>query len=214
MPFIKREPTSPKVAAPAAPDTAPLLADLAGTDQERRWRAARALGNEPMAVPALAAALAIEQSPRLREAIMTALMRSGSEASVQALLPYLRAQDAGLRGAAIEALQAMPEAIEPFMQALLHDADSDVRLLATELARNMPAAVATRLLGDLLEHELHPNVCGAAIEVLAEVGTSAALPALQTCAARFAGTSFLPFAVSVAVARISGTQGEGSHGAP
>lgn len=214
MPFIKREPTSPKVAAPAVTDTAALLADLAGADQERRWRAARALGNEPMAVPALAAALAIEQSPRLREAIMTALMRIGSEASVQALLPYLRAQDAGLRGAAIEALQAMPEAIEPFMQALLHDADSDVRLLATELTRNMPAAVATRLLGDLLEQELHPNVCGAAIEVLAEVGTSAALPALQKCAARFAGTSFLPFAVSVAVARISGTQGEGSHGAP
>jgi HEAT repeat protein len=214
MPFIRRDPTAAKPAAPATSDLASQLADLGSADPEQRWRAARALGGQPMAVPALAAALAIEHSPRLREAIMTALMRVGDEASVRALLPYLRSQDAGQRGAAIEALQALPEAIAPFMDALLHDADSDVRILATELARNMPAAEATRLLSELLEHEPHANVCGAAIEVLAEVGTPAALPALHNCALRFAGTSFLPFAVSVAVARISGTEGEGSHGAP
>ena len=123
-----------------------------------------------------------------------------------ALLPYLRSQDAGLRAAAIEALQAMPEAILPFMTSLLGDGDSDVRILAAELARNMPAADATRLLCRLLEHEQHPNVCAAAVEVLAEVGTREAIPALEACARRFAGTPFLPFAVSVAVARISDTE--------
>ena len=82
---------------------------------------------------------------------MTALMRIGDEASVKALLPYLRSQDAALRGASIEALQALPEAILPFMTSLLADSDSDVRLLATELARNMSAADATRLLCGLLE---------------------------------------------------------------
>ena len=46
----------------------------------------------------------------------------------------------GQRAAAIEALQAMPAAILPFMDALLGDGDSDVRILATELARNLPAA--------------------------------------------------------------------------
>ncbi len=70
---------------------------------------------------------------------MTALMRIGDEASVEAMLPYLRSQDAALRAAAIEALQALPEAIAPFMATLLSDGDSDVRLLATELARNMNA---------------------------------------------------------------------------
>jgi HEAT repeat protein len=212
MPFIKRTPPSSKPAAEA--DLASRLSDLGSPDPEKRWHAARALGGEPAAVPALAAALATEHSPRLREAIMTALMRVGDETSVRALLPYLRSQDASQRGAAIEALQALPDAIEPFMDALLRDGDSDVRLLATELARNMPADIATRLLSELLEHETHANVCGAAIEVLAEVGTPEALPALHACATRFAGTSFLPFAVSVAVARISGTQGEGGHGAP
>jgi HEAT repeat protein len=214
MPFFKRDPTTSKPASPATGDLAAQIADLGHADSEKRWRAARALGGEPTAVPALAAALAIEDSPRLREAIMTSLMRVGDEASVRALLPYLRSQDASQRGAAIEALQALPDAIMPFMVALLHDEDSDVRILATELARNMPAAEATRLLSDLLQHEPHANVCGAAIEVLAEVGTPAALPALQRCAARFAGTAFLPFAVSVAVARISGTEREGGDGAP
>ena len=39
----------------------------------------------------------------------------------------------------------------PFMTALLSDNDSDVRILATELARNMPAKEATRVLCNLLE---------------------------------------------------------------
>jgi HEAT repeat protein len=214
VPFIKRDPTTSTNAAPAPADLESRLAELGSADPEKRWQAARALGGEPAAVPALSAALAVEHLPRLREAIMTALMRVGDEASVRALLPYLRSQDASQRGAAIEALQALPGPIMPFMVALLHDGDSDVRVLATELARNMPAVDATRLLSELLEHEPHINVCGAAIEVLAEVGTPAALPALQSCAERFAGTSFLPFAVSIAMARISGTQGEGGHGAP
>ena len=63
------------------------------------------------------------------------------------------------------------------MASLLDDSDSDVRILATELARNMPAADATHVLCTLLEHEQHPNVCAAAIDVLAEVGTRDALPA-------------------------------------
>ena len=57
------------------------------------------------------------------------------------------------------------------MAALLDDGDFDVRILATELARNMPAAEANHVLCTLLEHEQHPNVCAAAIDVLAEVGT-------------------------------------------
>ena len=75
-------------------------------------------------MPALSAALARETVPRVREAIMTALMRIGDTASVEAILPYLRSQDAGLRAAAIEALQAMPSAIAPFIAPLFSDTDS------------------------------------------------------------------------------------------
>ena len=180
---------------------------LDSPDAESRWTAARALAGRVDAVPALATALSRERVPRVREAIMTALMRIGDTASVEAMLPYLRSQDAGLRAAAIEALQALPAATAPFMALLFSDGDSDVRLLAAELARNMNASAATRLLCDLIEREQHPNVCAAAIDVLTEVGTPEALPALQKCAVRFAATPFLPFAISVAIARISGAEG-------
>jgi hypothetical protein len=70
----------------------------------------------------------------------------------------------------------------------------------------MPVEKATRALCSLLENELHPNVCAAAVEVLAEVGTRDAVPTLEACAQRFSNTPFLPFAISTALARISGTE--------
>jgi HEAT repeat protein len=158
-------------------------------------------------VSALATALKVEPITRVREALMTALMRVGDKASVAALVPYIRSQDASQRGAAIEALQSLPETTAPLMEALLSDSDTDVRILATELTRNMPAEDATRVLCGLLEKEQHPNVCAAAIDVLAEVGTPAAVPALKACAERFSGTPFLPFAVATTIARISNTEG-------
>jgi HEAT repeat protein len=192
-----------------APSTVsgPHRSALDSPDAEGRWTSARALAGQAEAVPALAAALGRETVPRVREAIMTALMRTGDAASVEAILPYLRSQDAGLRAMAIEALQALPSAIAPFMAPLFSDPDSDVRLLATELARNMDAPDATRLLCELIESEEHPNVCAAAVDVLTEVGTPQALPVLEKCAARFSATPFLPFAISMAIARISGTEG-------
>jgi HEAT repeat protein len=180
---------------------------LDDSDAESRWAAARALAGQADAVPELAAALRHETVPRVREAILTSLIRTGGSASAEAIVPCLRSEDAGLRAAAIEALQALPSAIAPLMAQLFSDPESDVRLLATELARNMKASDATRLLCDLIEHEPHPNVCAAAIEVLTEVGTPEALPALERCAVRFAATPFLPFAISMAIARISGAEG-------
>jgi HEAT repeat protein len=203
MPLIKG---STKGSAAGGDSTAHRAA-LDSPDAESRWTAARALAGQAEAVPALAAALGREPVPRVREAIMTVLMGIGDAASVEAILPYLRSQDAALRAVAIEALQALPEAIAPFMSPLLSDRDSDVRLLATELARNMKGSDATRLLCDLIAREQHPNVCAAAIDVLTEVGTPEALPALEKCTARFAATPFLPFAISVAIARISGAKG-------
>jgi HEAT repeat protein len=201
MPFVKRE--TPAKTAAEKPDLTAELVNLQSADADIRWSAARALGAHPEAVPALAAALAAEQAPKVREALATALLRVGNQASVECLVPHLRSPDAGLRAVAIEALQAMPEATQPFMNRLLADEDSDVRILALELVRGMPAEDVTRMVCGLLEREQHANVCAAAVDVLAEIGTPQALPALRACAVRFAGTPFLPFAVSAAIARIS-----------
>jgi HEAT repeat protein len=206
MPFVKRDVAAASgVGKEAGDGVATALTELSNPDPEARWGAARALGGRADAVPALATALGAEHSPRVREAIVTAILRVGNEASILVLLPYLRSQDAAERAATIEALQSLPQAMLPFMAALLGDSDSDVRILATELVRNMPAADATRTLCGLLEHEEHPNVCAAAIDVLAEVGTREAVPVLRACAERFSGSPFLPFAASIAIARISDT---------
>lgn len=207
MPFIKRDTSVSNSNGNRADDIARHVASLNSSDAEARWTAARALGGRTDAVAALGAALSAEQIPRVREAILTALVRTGDRGSVLALLPYIRSQDAGQRGAAIEALQSLPEAVLPFMETLLSDDDTDVRLLATELARNLSTKDATRLLCGLLENEPHPNVCAAAIDVLAEVGNRDAVPFLKACAERFSSTPFLPFAVATTIARISNIQG-------
>ena len=205
MPFVKRQ-GSGQERTSASGDTAAMhIAALAKADANARWGAARALGGIAGAVPALSSALETETDPRVREAIMTALIRTGDEASVRALLPSVRSQDASRRGSAIEALQALPEIITPFLTALLADGDSDVRLLATELTRNMSAAKATEILCNLLEQEVHPNVCAAAVEVLAELGTQDAMPVLAACAERFRDSPFLQFAITTTMGRIAGT---------
>jgi HEAT repeat protein len=203
MPFVKRDTAIPSAALPADEFAAHITA-LGSHDPDTRWQGARALAGRAEAVAPLAVALRVEATPRVREAIITALMRVGNSASVQALLPYLRSQDAGQRAAALEALQGLPHEIPPFLTALLADSDSDVRILVTELARNLPAAEATRLLCALLAVERHPNVCAAAIDVLAEVGTEDAIPVLEQCGRRFATTPFLPFAAAKAIALITG----------
>ena len=113
MPLIKGGGKAASVPGKAA-GPGEHIESLKSTDADARWKAARALAGQASAVPALAEALTGETAPRVREAMMTALMRVGDEASVKAMLPCLRADDAGLRGAAIEALQAMPDAVAPF----------------------------------------------------------------------------------------------------
>ena len=207
MPLIRRDAPASSAQSAEQPAFETRLADLRDADAERRWAAARALSGSPDAVPALAEALAAETDERVREALLTALLRIGGPPAVAALLPLLRSDDAALRAGALDALQAMPEAVLPHMPDLLGDTDVDVRVLAADLARSLPPAEANALLADLLDNEFDPNVCAAAIDVLAEIGTAEAVPALERCAARFGSEAFLPFAVRVALERISGSLG-------
>ena len=97
------------------------------------------------------------------------------------------------------------------LEALLHDADVDVRILACDLARDVAPAEASTLLSAVIETDLEINVCAAAVDVLAEVGSPEVLPALARCATRFADQPFLAFAVRVASERI-GVSADGPHG--
>jgi hypothetical protein len=85
---------------------------------------------------------------------------------------------------------------------LLTDSDTDVRILACDLTRQLPGALATQLLTDVLTKDPDANVCAAAVDVLAEAGERDALPALAACEARFVDTPFLSFAIGVVRHRI------------
>ena len=76
-------------------------------------------------------------------------------------------------------------------------------MLHCDLSRDLPSAEATRLLCEVLARNTEPNVCAAAIDVLADIGDAAALPFLEQCAMRFSDAPFLAFAVKVAIERIS-----------
>jgi HEAT repeat protein len=206
MPLIRGTPVRSQPAD--ARDVAAIL--RTGTTDER-WSAARALGarenratenHTTNGTKVLAEALKSETDPRVREAIFTSLVRIGSRESVDAMIPCLRADDAALRGGALDALRAMIDVTRPVLPALLADPDADIRLLTCDLTRELPAAEATRLLCDVLSRETEANVCAAAVDVLADIGEVRALPFLRACAVRFDDMTFLAFAVKVAMERI------------
>jgi HEAT repeat protein len=199
MPLI-RKPSTP-VAPPAVDALTAFDALENGTDDER-WAAARAVSRMPGGVAALARAIESERDVRVREAMLTSLARTGSPESVEALLPFVRSDDAQLRTGALDALRATNEGVRPYLPQLLRDRDVDVRLLACELARNLPADEASKFLCELLDAESEPNVCAAAVEVLAEVGGPTALPSLARCAERFRGTPFLDYSIELTAERI------------
>jgi len=201
MPLI-RKPLSAASGSPTVPDPAAVFAALArGTDDER-WSAARAAADLPDSVPALEDALRRERSPVVREAVFSALARIATKQSVEAVLPFLRSDDASIRTEASDALLAMKNIVWPSVAPLLRDPDADVRILACSLVREMPGEVAASLCCGLLDSEPEPNVCAAAVEVLAEVGESSALPVLERCAERFGDTPFLTFSIQMAIERI------------
>jgi HEAT repeat protein len=176
-------------------------AQLRSPDPDIRWRAARTLAAFPASVGPLGDAAAVETEPHVREAMYTSLARIGTPESVNVLIPHVRSDDAGRRTCAMDALKAMPRALGAALPGLLTDPDPDVRLLACDLARELPSAEATALLSDVLDNEQEVNVCAAAVDVIAEVGSSDALRALTRCGQRMADP-FLAFAIDVARRRI------------
>ncbi|MFG1425875.1 HEAT repeat domain-containing protein [Roseixanthobacter glucoisosaccharinicivorans] len=197
MPLIRTTSSMP----PDAPASSP--AGLTSGSSEDRWAAARAAGGSARNVAALRAALAQEQDPRVREAIFTSLALINTDDSIEAVLPHVRSDDARLRTGALDALRAMPERTARHLPALLADADSDVRVLACDLCRALPLAALHELLGALLARETEPNVCAAAVDVLADCGGQEILPALSHCALRFGGDPFLTFSIKIAKERIA-----------
>ncbi len=186
-------------------DMAGLIAQLDDADTGvRRW-AARDLVAHPQAAAAVCAQLSRERDSSVRSVLFSSAARLGGAVVAEALLPLLRSEDPGLRNGAIEVLSGLPDAVAPHIERLLHDADGDVRIFSVNLLGDLPHPQVPQWLAQVLLHETAVNVVGAALEVLAEVGTPASLPALQAAARRFADDPYIAFAVDLSIARIAPT---------
>lgn len=201
MPLIRKEPAGE--AKPTEADMRQAAAALRGGTAQERWNAARSLAAQPAADRILGAALAKEADVRVQAAIFTSLARLATPESVAAVVSQLRSDDPGRRTSALDVLRQMITAVRPRLPALLTDSDPDIRILCCDLARELPSAEATELLCGVLERESEPNVCAAAVDVLAEIGEPTALPALRECRTRFREQSFLTFAIEIASERIA-----------
>jgi HEAT repeat protein len=209
MPLVRKGPGGPAVASSA--ETQPDATILRNGSTQERWTAARALGAAAGGTKALAEALQTEVDASVREAIFLSLARIGNRESAEAVIAYLRSNDASLRTGALDSLRVMIEAVRPYLPMLLTDPDPDVRILVCDLVRDVPSPEATHLLCGVLERETELNVCAAAVDVLADIGEPEALPYLERCAERFHDEAFLTFAAKAAAGRITAPH-PGRHG--
>ncbi|MDR3514211.1 MAG: HEAT repeat domain-containing protein [Azospirillaceae bacterium] len=202
MGLVKGPPPAAEAVPLAARDIDALLIDLVAPDSGVRRHAARDLGAHPDAAMALCDRLQAETSSSVRAVLLTSLIRRQSPAVAARLTTFLRSDDTPLRNAAIEALQEMPDAVAPYLQALLVDPDSDIRIFAVNIVATLRHRRAPEWLTVVIRSDAHVNVCAAAVDGLSEVGGPDALADLHALRHRFADNDFMEFAIDTAIRRI------------
>ena len=175
---------------------------LDSSDAGLRRQAARQLAAVPGSEEVMLARIEVESDPAVREALFLSVMQRGTAQAARGLAELIRSEDAALRNAAIETLAALPTEVEPLMDMLLSDADPDVRILACNLLQMLPHPRVADWLTLVVSEDDHPNVCAAAVDGLAEVGSAECLPTLDALAARFPDDAFLQFAIDTVRARL------------
>lgn len=184
---------------------AELSQDLCWDEIARRRQAARELSGRDDGIPILCEHLQHEPAMSVRSIIVTSLIQSHSPVAVEGLIRFLRSENTAVRNEAIEALQEMPE-VGPYMESLLNDPDSDVRIFAVNILAVLPHPKAPEWLRKVILEEPHVNVCAAAVDCLAEIGDADSIAALKQLRLRFGNHPFMSFAIDATIARIGGSQ--------
>ena len=183
-------------------DCASLAAALDDADAAARRWAARDLVECPGASDALVRRLRLETDSSVREVILTTLTRLGDDVAVDGLVLCLRSEDAALRNEAIQAMKELPDEVAQLMSGILADPDPDVRIFAVNVLESLRHPQVEAWLIGVIDADPHVNVCGTAVDLLAEVGTGASRAALRRVRDRFADDAYIRFAADLALKRI------------
>ena len=204
MALLKRSDRTPGRPAPNAslPSRETLVAILrsAATQTERR-AAAQDLASSCAAAQELAAALPDEREHCVQAAILAALVSIGTDDAAAGVADAVVTEDALLRNAAVDALRAFGAKALPQIERLLASPHAELRIVGVGLLEAREALRARTLLHKILADDPELNVGLAAVEVLSLIGNPGDAAALRGFGARFAGNSFVAFAVELACRR-------------
>ncbi len=204
MGLVKAVPLPTRVETPAtAPDVA---TGLAHPDPAVRREAIRLAVGERASGP-LAARLPVESDEATRTRLIGALADIGDGVAIDALLDCLRGEDIPLRNGAIDALRTLPETAAPLIARLLNDPEPDVRIFGVNALEGLRHPDVETWLIDVIRDDEHVNVCAAAVELLGEIGSAAAIDPLEALKQRFPDQPFIGFAADVALDRIQPVSG-------
>jgi HEAT repeat protein len=201
MPLIRSSDAVEDPAAIATIDRTKLRTDLESPDDDVR-RAAVRLATRLGEAELLARHLEDESDIGLREAILTSLVRIGGVKAARPLIQMLSTEDALLRNALIETLQSMGEVVASEIESLLDDENPDLRIYAMNIIQSLRSPRVPDIALRVIATDPHVNVCAAAVDVLAEVGTPEMVDELRAVANRFPDQPFFAFAVRAAIKRI------------
>jgi HEAT repeat protein len=171
-------------------------------DAEVRSQAARELAVCDSGARVLLSRLEQEQSTLVRESIFTSLTQLGDSRAVAGMVELLRSEDAELRNGAIEALKLLPESVAEFIPGLLADIDPDVRILTISILESLRHPLVEEWLIEVIEEDQHLNVCGAALDLLAEVGTERSVGPIRGLRERFKDAPYMQFTADLVLKRI------------
>jgi len=156
-------------------------------------------------VEGLAKRLEEESSRAVQEAIVSALIRLGSRDVVRRCAELLRSENAYVRNAAIEVLQALEEKSLEVVRELLSEADPDVRLFAVNILGELRVKEAAELVRRVVAEDPEVNVVAAAVENLGEMGLRREdQETIRAAVARFADP-YLAYAAEVALKKMGAT---------
>jgi len=173
-------------------------------EEKERYCAAMDLSSFPRekVVKCLVERLTEEKSRLVHEAIVSSLIRIGTEAVVERCAELLRSEDAYVRNSALEILQVLDHRSLVVGRRLLHDPDPEIRIFAVNVLGELKSKEAVELLRQVIDEDKDVNVVAQAVEYLGEMGSRHEdRETVRKAAERFSDP-FLSYAVETALKKM------------